>query len=127
MVVLLAVLLVMLVVSALLWPRQRPGALRVPTSDRVASTSGAVSGILAATRVGNLVCFAVRHDGATSPLVLPRGWGSDDRLDLLDPTGFAAAQVGDRVKVTGSPGPSGTAPSCPDRGRLWTVASVQQA
>lgn len=122
---LVAVLLAVLVASALLWPRQRTGALEVPTSDRPAAASGVVTGRLDATRDGDRVCFTVAADDGPALLVFPAGWGADAGLGLLDPTGVVVAPRGTVVRVVGEPGEVGRVSGCPGSGRVWTVSAVR--
>ncbi len=123
-VVLLGALLGVLVLSALLWPRQQTGALRVPTTGAEPRTAGVVRGQLDASRQGDLVCFRVATDADDALLVLPTGWSADEQRALLDRSGAAVAQPGDTVLVTGTPGDVGSVPGCTGEGRVWAVASV---
>lgn len=122
--VLLGGLLVLLLVSALLWPRQSTGPLSVPTSSAEPTASGVVRGELAAARQGDRVCFRVETDGGDALLLLPAGWSADAQRSLLDRSGSSVAQPGDTVLVTGDPGEVGTVPGCSGEGRVWAVASV---
>lgn len=123
-VVLLGGLLVLLLVSALLWPRQTTGPLSVPTSAVEPAAAGVVRGELAASRQGGRVCFRVATDDGDALLVLPAGWSADEQRSLLDRSGSSVAQPGDTVLVTGAPGAVGEVPGCPGEGRVWTVATV---
>lgn len=116
-------LVVALLVSALLWPRQQAGGLRVATTDD-ARASGVVRGELRGQRVGDRVCFGVRGTAGPALLLLPRGWSADERRALLDPGGAPIARPGDTVLVTGEPRPVGRIDGCPGSGRVWAVAAL---
>ena len=122
---LLAGLVVVLIGSALLWPRQRVDVLRVPTTGGDTSPSGVVAGRVAASRDGDLVCYSVAAPSGTALLVFPQGWAADRQLGLLDPSGTVLANRGDDVVVTGRPGALGAVPGCTGTGRVWTVSSLR--
>ena len=121
---LLGGLLVLLLGSALLWPRQQTGALTVPTTAAEPTASGVVRGTLAASRQGDRVCFRVATEDGAALLVLPDGWSADEQRSLLDRSGSSVAQPGDTVLVTGAPGAIGAVPGCAGEGRVWSVATV---
>lgn len=124
--VLVAALLIALALSALLWPRQRADVLPVPTSGRAAAAAGVVAGRLSAERWADRVCFAVTAASGTMPLVLPSGWAANESQGLVDPSGVVVGRPGAVVRVVGEPGSIGTAPGCPQRGRVWRVSAIRE-
>lgn len=121
---LIGALLLVLVGAALLWPRPTPGALRVPTGERV-DPAGVLQGRLAAARSGDLVCYTVATSTGIAVLRFEPGWSADERLGLRDTAGGVVAQPGDTVRALGVPGAVGTVDGCAARGRTWTVTSVE--
>jgi predicted anti-sigma-YlaC factor YlaD len=126
-VVVLAVLVAVLVVSVVLWPKARPGALAVATTTASVAPGGVLQGTIAAARSGDRVCFSATHGGSTSVLRFPSGWSSDSRLDLRDAAGGVVAQPGDTLIMLGRPGAIGSLPGCSVEGRIWTITSVRTA
>ena len=122
--VLLGALLVLLIASALLWPRQQTGSLRVATTAAEPTAAGVVRGRLEAVRQGDRVCFRIATRTDDALLVLPTGWSADEQRALLDRSGSAVAQPGDTVLMTGTPGAVRALPGCTGEGRVWAVASV---
>ncbi|GAA2753830.1 hypothetical protein CLV52_1907 [Amnibacterium kyonggiense] len=122
--VVIGALAVVFVGAALLWPRPTPGALTVATGERVAP-AGVLQGELSADRSGEQVCYSVATSTGTAVLRFVPGWSADERLGLRDAAGGVVAQPGDVVRVLGDPGPVGSVAGCAERGRTWTVTSVQ--
>lgn len=128
-VVVLVVLGGLLVVSAFLWPRQRTDVLDVVTTGHVVTPTGVLSGRLAASRSGDLVCFAVRGGTRAARLVLPTGYAASRNLGVLDPAGVVVALRGDDVRITGRPLTAGD-DRCAGLGsagaaRTWAVSSIR--
>lgn len=123
----IAVLLAVLVVAAVLWPRPQPGGLSVPTSSSSVEPSGVLQGSLDASRSGDRVCYSITTRGATALLRFVPGWTADDRLGLRDPAGLVVAQPGDEVVLLGAPGRTGAVAGCPEQGRVWTITSLRLA
>ena len=123
--VLVGALLVVLLASALLWPRSARSALTVPTAGRAVEPTGVLSGRLAAQRVGDRVCFRVTGGAADAQLVLPAGWGAGAALDLREPGDQVVARPGDEVRVVGRPSAADRIDGCPGTERVWSVSDLR--
>ncbi|RIX27610.1 hypothetical protein [Amnibacterium setariae] len=122
--VLLAVLLGVLTAAALLRPAPQTGGLRVPVVGAAPDPTGVLRGAVSAERRGDVVCYSVAAANGTAVLRFPEGWSADERLGLRDASGGVVVQPGATVTMLGAPGPVGTVPGCDERGRVWTVTSV---
>jgi hypothetical protein len=120
-----AVLVAVLVVVALLWPRPQRGGLDVATAPGATAPTGVLQGALVAKRQADRACYSLTSRGTTSVLRFAEGWSADTRLGLRDPSGLVVAQPGDDVVLLGAPAAVGTLPGCTARGRIWTVTSVR--
>jgi hypothetical protein len=121
----LVLLVLALLATALLWPKPSRGALSV-ASVSTADPTGVVRGVLAASRSGDRVCYAVTAHGTTAVLRFVQGWSADSRLGLRDPSGGVVAQPGDTLVLLGAPGSVGTVAGCSQPGRIWTVTGIKE-
>jgi hypothetical protein len=117
-------LVVVLVLVVVLWPKPTRGALGVATTSAAVEPSGVLRGVLVAAREDDRACYSMSVRGATAVLRFPEGWSADERLGLRDTSGGVVAQPGARITMLGAPGRIGTVAGCPDRGRIWTITSV---
>lgn len=124
-VVAVGVLVAVLVVVALLWPRPQRGGLDVSTASGTTTPAGVLQGPLAADREAGRACYSLTSRGTTAVLRFAEGWSADTRLGLRDPSGLVVAQPGDDVVLLGAPATVGRVPGCTARGRIWTVTSVR--
>lgn len=122
--VIIGVLLAVLVLTAVFWPKPTRGGLSVATVGAT-DPNGVLQGTLVASRSGDHVCFSIAGKGGTSVLRFVPGWSADAKLDLRDPSGAVVAQPGDAPVLLGRPGPVGSVPGCSASGRIWTVTSVR--
>lgn len=117
-------LLVILAALLLLWPKPQRGAMSVATTSASVEPSGALRGILRASQEGHRVCYSMVVRGSTSVLRFPQGWSADERLGLRDQSGGVVAQPGAQVTMLGAPAAVGSVPGCSQRGRIWTITTV---
>jgi hypothetical protein len=122
----LVLLVLALAAAAMLWPKPSRGALSV-ASVSTAGPTGVVRGVLAASRSGDRVCYALTADGTTAVLRFVPGWSADKRLGLRDPSGAVVALPGDTLVLLGAPASIGTVAGCSLSGRIWTVTGIKSS